>query len=229
MLRLHRVFLLAALLVLMTCGVALAGDTVILEGYEIRFLGAVDNGFTSTWTYAVTSSGDEAQAMSHWTLALQLEGCMTIVSPSEPGPYTTPTDHPYCAESGVNCVASTYTEVESGWDDTTEISGIKFGDADPQLSADPPATHIFAIELFGVPPDYQGEMPVGLKIGSGGSGGPDVGETGVITGPTCTPDPQAIGLAHFKTATPATPLVMLGLLCVALLFTGATVWHHKPS
>ena len=61
-----------------------ACDSVVtLQGFGIELLGVTDNGDdTFTWTYRVTSDGDDhTKALSHWTLAL----CdIDVVIPCEP-------------------------------------------------------------------------------------------------------------------------------------------------
>lgn len=176
--------LVVAVFVLSFALVALAGSTTNVLNYQIDHLGFVDNGNnTSTWTYAVTADGDEAkQALSHWTLGVG--ACYDILSPSDDSDYTTPTAGFGCGTT-YNCEQTTCTVVH-GVDATTGVSGIKFEDCDPQLSAVPPLprTHIFRFTVAGVP-SAPANVAVGLKTGAGQA-------TGLVTGPSCGPNAVSI-------------------------------------
>ena len=194
---------LVLLLLLASVMTAVAGDVANVLGYDVMFLGAVDNPGnppTSTWTYAVTADGDEPGALSHWSLALEIASCAVVVAPAEadldvpPYAYVTPTTDPYgyCAQPGVNCVAGCYEEVSYGYDPTTGVTGITFADATDNGSGlevenmgDPSKSHIFAIELQGVSAGAQADVPFGIKA--------PTAATGLISGPVCS-TPTAIAL-----------------------------------
>lgn len=176
--------LLALGFTLIVVGVALALESTTALNYQIDFLGAEKSGNTSIWTYAITSSGDEANGLSHWTLALG--SCYAIVAPTDT--YTTPTDLEACTDGTYDCEASTYT-VLHGYDPTTELAGIKFEDPSPQLSSTNLATHIFEITLQNDGEHFVAdEIDVGVKAG-------DVEEVSRISGPGCLP--TAVSLTSF--------------------------------
>ena len=207
---------LVLLLLLTSVMTAVAGDYANVLGYEVTFLGAVDNPGnppTSTWTYAVTADGDEPGALSHWSLTLDIATCAVVVAPAEasldvpPYAYVTPTTDPFgfCDQAGITCVEGCYQEVTYGYDPTTEIMGIKFADATNNGSGlevanpgDPSLTHIFNIELLGVSAGAQADVPFGIKA-------PD-GATGLITGPVCN-TPTAITLVQTPTSRGAVELL----------------------
>lgn len=174
-----------AILILSFSAVALAGSSTTLLGYQIDYLGFVNNGNnTSTWTYAVTStSAAPTQALSHWTLGVG--ACYDIVSPANGSQYTTPTTGFGCG-STYTCEPTTCTVVH-GNDATTGVDGIKFEDCDPQLSKDPVRTHIFRFTVTGVPTN-PGDVQVGVKPGN-------TTATGLITGPSCAPNAVSIASA----------------------------------
>ena len=215
---------LVLLLLLTSVMTAVAGDYANVLGYEVTFLGAVDNPSnppTSTWTYAVTADGDEPGALSHWSLTLDLATCAVVVAPAEssldvpPYAYVTPTTDPYgfCDQPGITCVEGCYEEVTYGYDPTTGITGIKFADATNNGSGlevvnvgDPSLTHIFNIELLGVSAGAQADVPFGIKA-------PDAA-TGLITGPVCS-TPTAITLVPTPASSSATELLPPALFALA--------------
>lgn len=175
---------LALILTAVIVGVALAVDSTSALNYQIDFLGAEKSGNTSTWTYAVTSSGDEANGLSHWTL--ELGSCYAIVAPTNS--YTTPTDLDVCTGGTYDCQASNYTVVP-GNDPTTGLSGIKFEDPSPQLSSENIGTHIFEVVLQSDGEHFVAdEIDVAVKTGGGE-------EVSRISGPGCVP--TAVSLISF--------------------------------
>jgi hypothetical protein len=216
--------LLALLLLLTSVMTAVAGDYANVLGYEVTFLGAVDNPGdppTSTWTYAVTADGDEPGALSHWSLALEIASCTVVVAPAEasldvpPYAYVTPTTDPFgfCDQPGITCVEGCYEEVSYGYDPTTGITGITFADATDNGSGlevenlgAPSKTHIFAIELLGVSAGAQADVPFGLKA--------PTAATGLISGPICS-TPTAISLVQTPATSGARELLPPALFALA--------------
>jgi hypothetical protein len=175
---------LALILTAAIVGVALAVDSTSALNYQIDFLGAEKSGNTSTWTYAITSSGDEANGLSHWTL--ELGSCYAIVAPTNS--YTTPTNLDVCTGGTYDCQAANYTVV-TGNDPTTGLSGIKFEDPSPALSSSNIATHIFEITLQNDGEHFVAdEIDVAVKAGSNE-------EVSRISGPGCLP--TAVSLVSF--------------------------------
>lgn len=188
---------LALVLILAFTGLALAGSSTTLLGYQLDYLGFVDNGNgTSTWTYAFTATPYAQRALSNW--ALDLESCYEIVK-VESKTITTG----YGCGTTYNCQAAT-CQVTYGKDPHTGYYGFKFENCNPQLDPDmAPVTHVFQFTLKAVP-FYVNDVNVGLKAGQGKA-------TGVITGPSCTP--TAVAVSHLAAAAlPAGwPLAALGL------------------
>jgi hypothetical protein len=127
-------------------------DSIVLDGYEVTFDGATDNGDgTSTWTYTVTvSDADGVQALSHWVLGLDL-----------------------CAD--VEVVSADPDNVEIGVDPTTGVDGIKWDD----LSLQPGQSDTYSVTIdaeLGLEV-FIGHVDVGVKGGqtieTGTINGPD--------------------------------------------------------
>lgn len=214
-----RAMTLAAMMVVLLAGLVLAADTTTLQGYEIEFLGATQDGTNSTWTYAISTTGVETSGLSHWTLAVG--SCATVVAPS-PGSYTTPTDHERCGQD-LTCLEATYNEVEIGDDPTTGVSGVKFGDAnEEQLSQSNGGTHIFEIVLAGVFADETEDIAVGVKTGAGGT-------AGVITGASCG-SPSAVAMSTAAAESDSgTPLVTWLLLVAILMAASILVLRRSDN
>ena len=160
--------------------VARAESPTPLLGYQFELVDIRDNGnHTSTWTYAVTASGDEAHALSHWTLALG--ACyMPVVTPANGASFATLTSTEYGCGSKYNCEVSQCT-VEVGKDPTTNISnGIKFGNCNPQLEkSNAPRTQIYQFTVDDVPNQAR-YVTVADKAGNST-------QSGQILGPACSP------------------------------------------
>lgn len=232
---------LALLLLLTSVMTAVAGDYANVLGYEVTFLGAVDNPGnppTSTWTYAVTADGDEPGALSHWSLALEIASCTVVVAPVEaaldvpPYAYVTPPTDPFgfCDQPGIACVEGCYEEVSYGYDPTTGITGIKFADATDNGSGlevanpgGPSLTHIFNIELLGVSAGARADVPFGIKA-------PDAA-TGPISGPICS-TPTAISLVQTPATSGASELVppaLFALFATVLALLYLAVKRHEEA
>jgi hypothetical protein len=209
--------MLSAILVLAFTGLALAGSLANLAGYQIDFLGFVNNGNgSSTWTYAITADGDEDYALSHW--ALQIGACYNIVSPIDGSDYTTVTTRPECG-SGLNCQAST-CKVVLGTDPATGISGIKFEDCSPQLDSEPPLprTHIFQVTL-----DREASQGWDVKVGVKAA---TQAPTGEITGPACPS--TAVALRDFAASgQPASAGWSLAAALITMSLVGATIISRR--
>ena len=110
--------LLAVILLLVSAGLVVAATTTTLLGYQIDFLGFTDNGNnTSTWTYAVTSDGDEEKGLSHWSL--DINACFgPIVAPANSTHFTTKTGAEFGCGTTYNCEVAQCTVVQ-GIDPTT--------------------------------------------------------------------------------------------------------------
>jgi hypothetical protein len=160
-----------------------ADSTTTLLGYQIDFAGVQDNGDnTSTWTYAVTSDGNESQGLSHWTL--QVDACyQPIIAPANESTYTTPTDASFGCGSLYNC-AQVQCTVVHGTDPTTGINGIKYENCEPQLDRENQQTHIFQFTVRGVP-NRAGYVQMGAKAGD------DIAKS-EIQGPVCSPNAVSI-------------------------------------
>ena len=210
---------LGAVLVLAFAGLALAASSTTLLGYQIDSLGFVNNGNgTSTWTYAITANGDEARALSHWTLGIG--ACYDIVSPVNGSGYPTVTSGFGCG-STYNCQASTCTVVH-GNDPTTGITGIKFEDCSPQLdgSSPLPRTHIFQFTVDRVP-SLGGDVTVGVKPGN------EIAK-GDIAGPACSP--STVALNDFSASgLPASAGWLLVAALIALGVTGSVITFRRAQ
>jgi hypothetical protein len=187
--------------------VARADSTTTLLGYQIDLVSFKDNGNnTSTWTYAVTSDGDESKALSHWTLGIG--ACYRpITTPANGSPYTTPTDSSLGCGSSYSCKQTQCTVVH-GTDATTGINGIKYEDCSPQLDANNRGTHIFQFTVSGVP-NQPSEVQVGVKPGN-------VTANGQILGPACSP--TAVSLRELS-AQPVSPTNGMGRFFAQLAMT----------
>ncbi len=209
----------AVLLALLTVTASLAASSVILQGYQIDFIEVVKDGDNTIWTYAITADGDETFGLSHWTLDLDLACGYEIVAPAESpagvNTYFTPAS--YVPQSGPNagidicaglydCQAASYN-IEYGVDATTGISGIKFQEPDPALSASTPGTQIFQITVASSDPRI-GSVDVAIKTGGGSTGY----EIGLIDGPVCYP--TALTLANLS-ASSNTGGVLLSTILIA--------------
>ena len=188
---------LALVLVLAFTGLALAGSSTTLLGYQLDYLGFVDNGNgTSTWTYAFTATPSATRALSNW--ALNLESCYDIVK-VEKQTITTG----YGCGTTYNCQAAT-CQVSYGKDPHTGFYGFKFENCSPQLDPDmAPVTHVFQFTLKGVP-ITGGDVNVGLKAGQGQ-------ESGLIHGPACSPNAVALNSLGAVATSAGWPLAALGL------------------
>jgi hypothetical protein len=175
---------LALSLAAMIVGAALAVDSVTLLNYQIDFLGFEQTGDTSTWRYAVTANGDEANGLSHWTL--ELGSCYEIIAPTNN--YSTPTNLDVCTDGTYSCQSSNYTVVQ-GIDPTTGLSGIKFEDPSSALASGNQVTHIFEITV-----QYDGDHVLASEIGAGIKAGQGE-QIGAISGPGCVP--TAVSLVSF--------------------------------
>lgn len=215
-------FAAAILLALITATVVLAASSVILQGYQVDFIEVVkdDVNQTTTWTYAITADGDETFGLSHWTLDLDLACGYAIIAPEESpaGTNTYFTPASYTPQSGANagvdicagiynCQAASYN-IEYGLDATTGVSGIKFQEPDPALSAENPGTQIFQITVANSNPRI-GPVDIAIKTG-GGSTGYDVG---TIDGPVCYP--TALTLANLHASANSGSLLLTALLVSA--------------
>ncbi len=114
-------------------------DSVVLDGYEVTFDGATDNGDgTSTWTYTITvSEAEGVQALSHWVLGLDL-----------------------CADAEV--ISADPDEFEIGEDPTTGVEGIKW-----EQSLEPGDSRTYSVTIdaeLGVDV-FVGHVDVGIKAG----------------------------------------------------------------
>ena len=169
---------LVSVIALVFVGLALAGSSTEVLGYQIDFLGFQDNNNgTSTWSYAITASGDETAGLSHWVLGI--DNCYS--NPVIIEPYTTPTGAEFGCGTTYTCQESTCQGVEYvDPDPTTGVTGIKFEECSPQLEKDNPVTHIFQVTVTGVP-NQGGDVQVGVKAGQPGA-------TGWVTGPACGPN-----------------------------------------
>lgn len=213
---LQRGAVIAVAAILLLTGLALAGSSTTLLGYQIDYLSFTDNGNdTSTWTYAVTAGGDEQFDLSHWTLGI--EACYDILTPANDAEYTTLTTGFGCGTT-YTCEASTCT-VKHGLDDTTGVTGIKFEDCEPQLGPEAPLprTHIFQFTVAGVP-IQGGDVDVAVKAGA---------PTGVgsITGPACSP--TAVALNDFRAETNSFPGLALVAVGIALGLTGIGTAYRR--
>lgn len=204
---LSRAMLLAGLLVALVFGIVQAADTVTLNGYTIDFLGSTQSGSQSTWTYAVTVTGNPSAGLSHITFGLGT--CANLVAPPE-GSYTTPTTPAECSDGTYSCQSTTYNVVH-GYDPTTGVTGIKFEDPADQLEDGVTVSHIFEITLNttleAVP---EQDQPVAVK--TGGSE-----HVGVVTGAAC-PSPTAVTLtgAQAEAGVTSSPLpLLLGILLLS--------------
>lgn len=214
----------ALLLGLLTATTVLAASSVILRGYQVDFIEVVKEGDNTTWTYAITADGDEPYGLSHWTLDLDLACGYSIVAPAESpageNSYITPSS--YVPQSGAyagidictsvyNCQAASYN-IEYGVDATTGISGIKFQEPDPALSAANPGTQIFQITVANSNPRI-GAVDLAIKTGGGSTGY----EIGTIDGPVCYP--TALNLANLSASANSSSLLLTIILSSALAIT----------
>jgi hypothetical protein len=177
--RRHFLPALVVTLIAVAAGAAIArADSTTLQGYQVDLVNMQDNGdHTSTWTYAVTSDGDESKALSHWTL--EIGACyQPIIAPVNGSRYTTPTDASFGCGSTYQCQQTQCTVVH-GTDATTGINGIKYEDCTPQLDRNNRQTHIFQFTVHGVP-HRAGYVQAGVKAGTATA-------KGQIQGPVCTP------------------------------------------
>lgn len=210
--------LLALVFVLAFTGLALAGSSTSLLGYQLDFLGFVNNGDgTSTWTYAVTATSAAERALSHWVL--EIESCYRIIAPEEYSNYWTPTDAAFGCGSTYNCLKSK-CKIEWGKDPVTGIPyGIKYEDCMQELDPDyAPVTHIYQFTVQGVPVNG-GDVQIGIKAG------PEKNVTSVITGPACSPNAVALGSLTAASAPAAWPLAAL---CVTLGLAGIGAAFRRP-
>lgn len=201
--------LLAVILLLVSAGLVVAATTTTLLGYQIDFLGFTDNGNnTSTWTYAVTTDGDEEKGLSHWSL--DINACFgPIVAPANSTHFTTKTGAEFGCGTTYNCEVAQCTVVQ-GIDPTTGVNGIKFENCSPQLSKDgpEPRTQIFQFTVEGVP-NQGGPVTVAVKPGQGTA-------SGTLIGPACTPN--SVALRDFEASSDAATPKPYTLLAGALVF-----------
>jgi hypothetical protein len=189
---------------------------VTLGGYEVRLVGSVVSGQTSTWTYAVTATSALTNGLSHITFGVEFPCGYTVTAPPT-GSYTTRIDVPYCSEPGVNCQVASYF-VEIGKDPTTGVSGVKFNAISNMLDIGNLKTHIFQITLLKTSEGdtILGTVPLGLKAGTQNLTSP-------VAGAVCKPTAVTLsglgaastGASMLAVVLPAAPLV-LGLAALRL-------------
>ncbi len=181
-----KIAILTSLILAATFSVASATSPVVLNGYQVDFVGVEMNGNTGTFTYAVTADPSLhpiSQGLSHWTIGVGNcpLGNVTIIA----GGYDTPTNLPVCSDGTYSCLAAHYPQVELGADPTTGVTGLKFGDANnQQLSSNNPGTHIFQVQVKQVVGTQMVQVGVKTKQGAAGA----------ITGPMCN-TPSAVTLS----------------------------------
>lgn len=219
------------ILALSIVGVALAADSVVVEGFTIDFLGVEEmgDGHTTQWTYAVTEREASVTqgGLSHWTLGIAECGYQFV----DPIPGSTYDTDVLAAECGGNpylCTAAIYNVVQDDFGTFPGLTGIKFNyDSGDQLNGgDPQHTHIFRISLYTDTGKYEvGDTDILVKIG----GGPDAFEKGLITGPVCPS--SAVNLVSLGAGknqlTPAVGLVTF--LAVVLVGGGAYAFSRRQS
>jgi len=206
--------ILVLILALVITGVALAADSITLQGYIIDVVGHTENGSQSTWTYAVTSTGNipgQGGGLSHITF--ELLTCSDFLVAPLPGPYTTPTNITACTDGTYTLCQESNYKVVYGPDPTTGLTGIKFEDPSPILDQENLATHIYQITVD----NYVGEADnlLGIKTGSGVT-------VGLLNGPLCE-EPLAISMSSFDVDTGQVGMGALGLSLALILLTGAVL------
>lgn len=225
--KLSRPFVAAILCALLTVTTVLAASSLILRGYQVDFIEVVKDGNNTTWTYAITSDGDEPFGLSHWTLDLDLACGYTIIAPEESpsgtNTYFTPTS--YVPQSGpnagvdicagiYNCQAASFN-IEYGVDATTGVNGVKFQEPDPALSAGNQATQIFQITVANSNPRI-GPVDIAIKTGGGSTGY----EIGTIDGPVCYP--TALTLSNLNASANSGSLLLTSILAASLALASMT-------
>jgi hypothetical protein len=219
------VVIFAMLLSLLGFTVALAASTVSLNNYQIDLIEANKVDDQSTWTYAITASGDELQTMSGWTVSID-KNCTYLVTTPLPSTapdrsYTTLTS--YVLQKGAsagsdvcdgtyNCEAASYSV--SNRDPDSNILGVHFSNPDVALGSASPVTHIFQFTLLKTGDHNVADGPTSLTVSTNSF------ESGVISSPACPP--TAVDLVQLSASSNAnfTALWILGLaagLCVLVL------------
>lgn len=206
--------------------IALAAGSVVLRQYQIDYIEVVKVGNDSYWTYAVTSNGDETQAMDHWTLDVVKNCGYVVVDPHQSGggarTYSTLTS--YVTQSGVDicgpsgsydCQAASYS-VDVGNDTSTGLTGVNFYNADTPLSGSNQATHVFQVHLVNTIETRIGDTQAAL-MDAGSSF-----EVGALTGAVCAP--TAISLLSLSAGSqsgwylwPFLALALVGLIGLAYI------------
>jgi hypothetical protein len=196
----------------------LAAGSLVLSQYQVDFVEVVRSGTDSYWTYAVTANGDEAQAMEHWTLAVDKNCGYVVAGPAQStgGARTYSTLTSYINQSGTDvcgpsgsysCQAANYS-VDTGLDASTGLAGVRFYNADTPLSTSNQMTHLFQLHLVNASETRIGDTRVALMNAASSF------ESGDLTGAVCPP--TAIDLLSLSAGShPGTS--MLPFLLVALL------------
>lgn len=230
--KLYFIVLVLALLIPATAVYA-ALDSVILkdgtqEAHQLDLVSKVDSqvdGITHrTYTYALTDLNNVQNGVSHFVFGI--DTCYTeefLVSPSG-NSYLTPTDLDVCdPDDGIyDCVAAPY-EVETGFDGSTGMTGLKYNIEDDNFELKNGTTHIFQITVKG----FLGDDQVGAltKYGSTDTGGDEE-----ITGPVC-PGPTAVTFSSSNVSSPATsallPVVLL--MGLGLATVSVIVWRRQVA
>lgn len=205
-------FIVLILALLIPAAIVSAAETTTVDDFQIDLVSHVANADdTDTFTYAVTALAPPL-ALSHWTLGI--DTCVDHLVSPQPGLYTTVTDIDGCNNGTYPfCEESEYTVV-TGSDPTLLINGIKFEDADPQLTED--KTHVFEITVREYA--YTTEVAVGAKYG-----GNEPKST--IDGPVCgTGTAVSLASSDVGSAQPFMGATLPLLVTAMVLLAGATLF-----
>lgn len=222
--KLIRAILGAVALAILVFGVALAAASITLLQYQLDFIEVTKEGDISTWTYAVTASGDESMPLDLWSLKVDKACGYIVESPDESfggeRTYTTLTAYALQQgpDAGVDICAGTYDcqaasySVYHGYDTITSLFGIKFYNSDLPLSSANPGTHVFQVQVAKPDEHRTGDAVAGVAVG----GAQASVEKGPLTGPVCAP--TAVSLVGFKGVPPRSQAGLgLALIVVSVL------------
>lgn len=216
--KLQTVMIFTLLLSLLGFTVALAASTAILNDYQVDFIEANHSGNFSTWTYAVTASGDEVQTMSSWTVAID-KNCtyqVTAPLPSVAPARSFSTLTSYVLQKGpsagtdicdgtYNCLPADYSVSNRDPDSTT--LGIHFSNPTAALGSSSPTTHIFQFTLLKTGDHNVADGATSMTVNDGSY------QTGLISAPACPP--TAINLVKMSATSHADTTILWSLGLVA--------------